>query len=135
MGPLLFTLYINDIGNTVKTCNIHLYADDRVMYSCATSVQQAICERQHDFDSIQKSLTDLKLVLNISKTKLMLFSRSRNVDPEDLHICSINGAHIELVSQYKYLGVLIDDKLSFVMHIKHLTKKLRLFCYIEISHA
>lgn len=62
LGPLLFTLYINDIRNTVNTCNIPL--NDTVLYSCNTSVQQAIHELQHDFDSIQKSLTDLKLVLN-----------------------------------------------------------------------
>ena len=64
-------------------------------------------------------------MLNASKTKLMLFSRSRNVDPEDLHICASNGAQIELVSQYKYLGVWIDEKLSFVKHIENVTKKLR----------
>ena len=55
----------------------------------------------------------------------MLFSRSQNVDPEDLHIYAINGAQIELVSQYKYLGVWIDDRLTFVTNIENLTKKLR----------
>lgn len=72
LGPLLFTLYIYYIGNTVNTCNIHLYADDTDIYS----VQQAICDLQHDFDSIQKSLTDVKLVLNANESKSMLFSRS-----------------------------------------------------------
>ena len=54
-----------------------------------------------------------------------MFSRSQNVDPENLHMCATNGAQIELVSQYKYLDVWIDDKLSFVTHIENLAKKQR----------
>ena len=58
-------------------------------------------------------------MLNISKTM------SRNVDREDLRIYATNGAQIELVSQYKYLGVWIDDKLSFITPITNMNKKLR----------
>ena len=66
--------------------------DDTVIYSCAPSVQQAIHDLQHGFDSIQKLLTDFKLVLNANKTKCILLSPSHNIDREDLHICTLKGA-------------------------------------------
>ena len=37
LGPLLFTLCVNDIGNTVHTCNINLYADDSSLLLCLFS--------------------------------------------------------------------------------------------------
>lgn len=67
-----------------------------VNYSCASSVQQAIGNLQQGVDSIQKSLTDLKLVLTANKTKFMLFSRSRDVDPEDMRVSTSNGASFSL---------------------------------------
>ena len=72
MGPLLFTLYINDIGNTVNICNIHLYANDTVLYSCATSVQQAIRELQHDFDFNTEITYRFELELEKPRIKMEL---------------------------------------------------------------
>ena len=85
--------------------------------------QQAIYDLQHGFDSIPKSLTELKLVLNANKTKFMLFSRSRNIAPEDLCICILKGAQIEQVPHYKYFDIWIDDNLSFKRHIGKTDKK------------
>ena len=37
LGPLLFIIYINDLGNYLQECNINLYADDTALYTCANS--------------------------------------------------------------------------------------------------
>ena len=42
LGPVLFTSYINNIGLSVETCNIHLYADDTVMSAIAPNVNQSV---------------------------------------------------------------------------------------------
>ena len=60
---------------------------------------------------------DLKLILNLGKTKCMVFS---NV------IATLAGHTIEQVKVYKYLGVWFDDKLSFTVHVEHLIRKLKL---------
>lgn len=39
---------------------------------------------------------------------------------------TLQGNSIELVSSYRYLGFVLEEDLSFKLHIKHLLSKLRL---------
>lgn len=56
------------------------------------------------------------LQLNISKTVCMTFSKSDrlSVVPDVF----VSGERLQVVSEYKYLGVLIDSKLSFKSQVK-----------------
>lgn len=77
LGPLLFTIYINNIGQNVLNANLHFYADDTVIYCSTSSLVQALEYLQIAFIEVQNTLMQLKLVLNRDKTKLMLFTKSR----------------------------------------------------------
>lgn len=59
---------------------------------------------------IQIQLSQLKLVLNADTAKVMQFS---NRSLRTLDIFTAQGAKLEVVSSYKYLGIWIDDCLSF----------------------
>lgn len=64
------------------------------------------------------------LEVNVSKTKSMFFSHKRHVNKlctSNLEV-SFNSEPIELVSEYKYLGVWIDSQLSFAKHVKTIIK-------------
>ncbi len=41
LGPLLFIIYVNNIGNNLAHSSFHLYADDMVIYSSALTLDQA----------------------------------------------------------------------------------------------
>ncbi len=74
--------------------------------------------------TLQKNLFKLNLVLNSKKTKFMLFTHSSNV--QDLpQIVTLYDQEIERVSCYNYLGFLLDEKLSFKLHVDNLVKKMR----------
>jgi hypothetical protein len=73
---VLFTISIHNIGLFVQTCNIHLYADDPVMYAIAPTVDQVLLELQSDFGALQNALFFLKVGLNVGNTKYMFFSNS-----------------------------------------------------------
>ena len=77
LGPLLFIIYINDLGINVTDANLHFCADDTIIYCCGSTLVQAIESLQKAFVVVQHLLLQLKLVLNADKTKLMLFSNSR----------------------------------------------------------
>ena len=42
LGPLLFTIYMNNMGQNVLNANLHFYADDTVIYCSASTLVQAI---------------------------------------------------------------------------------------------
>lgn len=69
---------------------------------------------------------DLRLVLNAGKIKVMQFTRSRAIPAStSLAISTLDGKCVENVSSYKNLGLWIDEKLTFKVHIENLVRKLR----------
>ena len=75
---------------------------------------------------IDKWLTSNKLALNTSKTTFMLFSiKKMSADKFSL---TIRGEKINRTLVAKYLGLLIDEKLKFDVHVKHVCKKLSQIC-------
>ena len=121
LGPLLFIFYINDLSKCT-TCSTSLYADDAAFLAAARSV----IDLQHQFNQECIKILDWmnanKLTLNYSKTKCMLFSRKTR-DLNTIQIV-INSNPIECVSTFKYLGVIIDEKLCWNAHTKYLISKL-----------
>ncbi len=58
-------------------------------------------------------------------SKRMIFTKRKSAHSNSCSITTLQGLEIELVSKYKYLGVLIDDSLSFGPHIQNLVRKLK----------
>jgi hypothetical protein len=63
-GPLLFTIYINYLDKNVQNAQLHFYADDTVIYCCASSLAKASQNLQTAFYTVQHTLCELKLILN-----------------------------------------------------------------------
>ena len=62
-----------------------------------------------------------KLSLNYTKTKFMLIHKNKTISALNIHI---DGNKIEQVRTYQYLGVTMDDKLTWIDHIKNVEKKI-----------
>ena len=125
LGPLLFSIYINSLGENVDEATLHFYADDTVMYCAGPSIKEAVVKLQAVFNIIQTQLSELKLLLNVEKTKVMLFSKAKKTPETALDIVTMQGQVLQVVSYYKYLGIWLDDCLTFKLHVTNLLKKLR----------
>ncbi len=75
LGPLLFILYVNDIGTNVKS-TIRLFADDCVIYNRIKERSDCMM-LQNDIDTIYRWTQDWQLSLNTSKCKAMDFTNKR----------------------------------------------------------
>lgn len=96
------------------------------MYPIASTADQALSLLETDLKILQGYFTQLKLVLNAKKTHFMIFNRFKKLVGNALAFTSLDGSRINHVSAYKYLGIWLDDKLSFKMHIDELCKWLKI---------
>ena len=121
LGPILFIMYINDMRRVLRFCDINLFADDTVLFIATKNLAFAITHLNEDLRSLSKWLKFKQLKLNVDKTKFMIISRSRTNENASVEIY---GEIIERVGEIKYLGVIIDDKLKFDVHIDNVIKKI-----------
>ena len=119
LGPVLFTLYINDLPSCIQFSNIMMYADDTVIYLSSTSTSDIELKLNLDLANLSQWLHYNKLVLNMKKTEFMTFGTRQRLarqkcDETDI---SLNGQSIKHTDTFKYLGVVLDDTLSFNDHV------------------
>ena len=123
LGPLLFVLYINDLPQCLENCSIHMYADDTVLYFtslCSSEINKVV---QDDLNQVAKWIERNKLILNHSKTKTMLFGSRQNLSKSP-HLCiQLHGKILEKVPKFNYLGVFLDETLSWRDHVEYVSSK------------
>ena len=108
-------MYIDDIRFVSDKINFILFADDTTITMSHIDLNALVDTLNNELIKVQSWLRVNKLILNTSKTHMMIFTK-RNVDMSDVHI-SLNGTIIEQVSNTKFLGINIDNKLSWNNHI------------------
>ena len=125
LGPLLFIIYVNDLN--VATTHLHplIYADDTTLCTNLTSFQNNSnleIVLNSELDSVNTWLKLNKLSLNISKTRAIQFHNpQRNVVYPSLYI---ERHKIDFVSEFNFLGIIIDSHLKWKSHIDMVSKKI-----------
>ena len=142
LGPLLFLLYINDIVNVCSNGTFVLFADDTNIFIAADTEHEVYRLANRVLMNVTKYMVSNQLHINIGKCSYMHFqpnlnnaqrmtcSRTRIYD-HSLNLF-LNGTKLSKVDKVRFLGVIIDDKLSWEPHIKHLESKLNL-CIVMIK--
>lgn len=125
LGPLLFLLYINDIVNSSKVLQFTLFADDTNLLHHNTCLLSLVNQLNTELDHLSVWFKANKLSLNGKKTKFILFG-NKHLSGNDLSILHINidNVNIERVAHIKFLGVFIDCKLKWHIHVLETAKKL-----------
>ena len=126
LGPLLFLIYINDLSNACTSCDIVLFADDTNIFIKAKTKLQAYKNANTILELVKNYMHSNKLHINIDKSCYMYFAK-QNTPSGNNEIeteIKIGNNILKRVSETKFLGVVIDDKLNWEPHLKQLRKKL-----------
>ena len=124
LGPLLFLIYINDISNALLYSQAFIFADDTSLLYGGKNPKRIKKCMNIDLKNLLKWLKSNKISLNVKKTELVLFKQPNKELNYDLKI-KLDGKRLFPVKYVKYLGVFLDDNLSWGTHIDFVANKLR----------
>lgn len=147
IGPILYIIYTNDMLRCLKESTTYAYADDTAIVVADNNITNAAKRIQKQLNIATKWCHDNGLVINATKTKVMHIKAphlstsnidlkfhntqclhyNKNRDPNNNDSCSTT---IEMVENYKYLGIYIDRHFKWKTHIEYLQKKLRTASYM-----
>ena len=135
LSVTLFSLKINSLAKVLsKDVEGSLYVDDFLMSFRAKTTRT--CERQLQgcLHKIEEWCTENGFRFSPSKTACVHFHNKRGVLPEPN--LNLNGNKIKVVKETKFLGVIFDQKLSFIPHMKALkTKCLKALDIIKVASS
>lgn len=128
LGPLLFSIYIDDISTRLKYCMLHLYADDLQIYlhSKVNDIGNAVEHMTYDIKSICLWAEEHDLRLNKSKTQPIVIGYSRlmnTIDLNNLPKLKIEGELLEYRTSVRNLGVTINDRLNWTEYVTETCNK------------
>lgn len=119
LGPLLFILYINDFCKSSDILSFILFADDTNLFLSHQDPDHLVTTVNIELDKLTQWIRANRLSLNLQKTKYMLFSNSLVSLPGNI---IFGDSPLDKVSDIKFLGVTIDDKFSWRLHIENISK-------------
>ena len=113
LGPLLVSIFTNDMPLALSKASVPMYADDSTLYTTATTVTEITATLNKELQFILECVASNKLVLNISMTKRILFGTNHSLNPKPQIRIEMNNVEIEQVEVTNLLGVTLDFKLSW----------------------
>ena len=119
-GPIFFLVYINDLSSALERGETNLFADDTNLTGTAQLTSEA-----------QRKINDGILVLwislsaNLVETEYMILATSPKLKALDFSpLIKLNGNSVKGVSKTDYLGLTIDENLSWKKYIDSLKLKI-----------
>jgi hypothetical protein len=116
LGPLLFLVFINDIVYSSDIAQFLLYADDTTSLYTGSDLAALFTVINSDLLKISYWCNVNKISINYNKTKYTIFSPKQMAFNSPINLkCKvhIDSTIIDEVNDFKFLGVIIDNKLTW----------------------
>ena len=120
LGPTLFTLFTNDLPNSVTSGALYMYADDTIIYCIGDSADIAIAQLNKALNELCIWCLNNRLTPRPGKSEVMVLSRGIMMGP--VAPVYIGESIPKLVTQTRLLGMKVDNKLSWLPHVLEVKK-------------
>ena len=124
LGPLLFLIYINDLSVALSSLFPVLFADDTNLFLSHSDFSMLMTKANSDLINASRWFKLNKLSLNIKKSCFIIFTEKNKKYYKFKSCLSIGKNELTQVSSTTFLGVLIDERLSWKSHIRHVSNKI-----------
>ena len=126
LGPLLFLLYINDLQFSSDLLDPIIFAEDTNLFYSNKDINTAFLKVNDELQKINEWFISKKLSLNVKKTKYSFFHKPTKTDDISLVLpkLNINNREIARTESIKFLGIFLDENLSWKTHIKYIKNKI-----------
>lgn len=140
LSPYLFNFYINDTP-VPQGCKISFFADDTALTASGKNhdLPKIVGKLDRGLDEISQHFDSWKISLNSSKTEAILFTKSTKMQKLSLtNKIAFGSSSLDWKNQAKYLGVILDSKMTFKPNIEYNVSKARkavssLYCFLKRS--
>ena len=125
LGPLFFLLFINDLPNCCPSGEVRIFADDTNVFFHCNNIKELIKLGQTILNQLHSWFTANKLTLNTDKSSFTIFRSKKKVIhnlPEHIEFLDYK---IKRTTHVKYLGLTINENLSWDNHINEICTKLK----------
>jgi len=121
LGPLLFLIFINDLPNSSPLFNFTLFADDSTLSASFIDIEVISQQVNAALGNVNSWLRANKLSINAEKTKYIVFSYGGS---KILPRIQIGDEEINRTDEIKFLGIIIDEHLTFRAHVNYICSKI-----------
>ena len=135
LGPILFTIFVNDMANAMNDVKPRLFADDTNIFCFSNNINDLARVINSELTKLDVWFKANKLLINTSKTNHCLFKPNRNKIITNEFTIEM-GSKLKGVNSLKYLGLQIDCNLNWNDHIDTLASSLVKYCsmFAKLRH-
>ena len=123
LGPLLFLIYINDLHQCIQHSSTFHFADDTSLLCKGPSLKKLNKQINQDLKGLCVWLQANKISLNTKKTEIILFRNIYKIYNKKMNF-RLSGQKLSLSTEVKYLGVILDQHLTWKPHLNNIITKL-----------
>ena len=123
LGPLLFLIYINDLPDGLESM-VKIFADDTSIFSTVDNPTVCADRLNRDLGRIKEWARQWKMSFNPdpSKSAVEVYFSQKNKPPQPPPLV-FNGTVVSQEESQKHLGVILDRKLAFSVHLEEKISK------------
>ena len=125
LGPLLFLIYINDLPNCCPLGDTRIFADDTNVLFSSKNADDILRKGQVIMEQMNNWFVANKLTLNAKKSSFIIFKSTRSKINNLPDKFLFNNTEIMRSNSIKYLGLTLDEHLTFNLHIQNVCNSIR----------